>query len=176
MRAGLLVLNEPSPLDDDQGFLLLIGLAAIFVWWSSGAMPESVASHFGPGGIADAFMPRASYARFMVALVLFVPSLVYFATHSATRLPASLINLPNKAYWLAPERRASSLASLIHFGAVVACATALLLCLVHGLVLQANRARPAHLESMPLIGVLVLFFVVLVVAMAVFLGRFFRAP
>ena len=157
-------------------FLLLVGLAAIFVWWSSGAMPELVASHFGPGGIADAFMPRETYARLMVALVLLVPSLVYFASRSAKRLPASLINLPNKAYWLAPERQVASLASLGRFGAVVACATALLLCLVHGMVMQANRIQPPHLEMMPLIGVLVLFFAMLVVAMAVFLGRFFRAP
>ena len=99
-----------------------------------------------------------------------------FRTRSARRLPASLINLPNKAYWLAPERQAASLASLGRFGAVVACATALLLCLVHGMVMQANRIQPPHLEMMPLIGVLVLFFAMLVVAMAVFLGRFFRAP
>ncbi len=157
-------------------FLLFVGFAAVFVWWSSGAMPESVASHFGAGGVANGFMPREVYARFMVALVLLVPSLVYFVTRYASRLPVALINLPTKGYWLAPERQASSLASLGKLGAVVAYATALLLCLVHWLVIQANTVQPPQLEVVPLVALLGLFFAVLGVAMVVLLGRFLRVP
>lgn len=157
-------------------FLLFLGFAAIFVGWSSGAMPESVASHFGPGGVANGFMPRQSYAMFMVVLMLLVPSLIYFATRSASRLPVALINLPNKGYWLAPERQASSLASLGRFGTFVAYATAFLLCLVHWMVIQANRVQPPQWEVAPLVAVMGLFFAVLGVAMMVFLGKFFRVP
>jgi uncharacterized membrane protein len=155
-------------------FLLFSCFAAIFVWWSSSAMPESVASHFGAGGVADGFMSRESYARFMVALVVIVPSLVFFTTRLASRLPVALINLPNKAYWLAPERQRATLASLAGFGTVLAYATALLLCLVHFMVVQANRVQPPHLEVVPVVAFMGLFFAVLAVAMVVFMGRFFR--
>jgi serine/threonine-protein kinase len=157
-------------------FLLFAGFAAIFIWWTSGALPESVASHFGPGGVADGFMTREAYARFMVCLVVVVPSLVFFVSRFAQRLPVALINLPNKSYWLAPERQQASLASLGRFGAVMAYATALLLCLVHFMVVQANKVQPPHLEAAPLVGVMGLFFAVLGVAMVMFIGRFFRVP
>jgi hypothetical protein len=157
-------------------FVLFVGLAALFVWWSSGAMPESVASHFGPGGVADGFTSRELYARFMVALVLLLPSVVLFTTRFALRLPVTLINLPNKAYWLAPERRRSSLESLGKFGTVVACAMALLLCLVHWMAVQANRNQPPRLDAAPLITVVGMFFAVLAIATGLFVVRFFRVP
>jgi serine/threonine-protein kinase len=157
-------------------FILFVLLVAVFVWSSSGAMPGSVASHFGLGGFANGFTSRESYARFMVALVLLVPSVVFFTTRFALRLPVAFINLPNKAYWLAPERRRSSLESLGKFGAVVAYATALLLCLVHWMVVQANRTQTPRLEAAPLISVLGVFFAVIAVAAVLFVGRFFRVP
>lgn len=157
-------------------FFLFLGVVALFVWWSSGAMPESVASHFGPDGVANDFMSRQAYAGFMVALILVVPSLVFLASRLASRLPVARINLPNKAYWLAPERQSASLASLGSFGAVVAYATALLLCVVHAMVVQANRAQPSHLDVAPVVAVVGLFFAVLVIATVVFLRRFFRVP
>ncbi len=157
-------------------FLLVVGFGAIFVWWSSGAMPESVASHFGPGGVANGFTSRETYARAMLALVVFVPSLVFFASRFASHLPVAFINLPNKAYWLAPERQRSSLASLGKFGTVMAYSAVLLLCFAHWMVTQANQVQPPRLEVVPLVAALGLLFAVMGVAMVVFLGRFFRVP
>ena len=54
---------------------LLLVLAA-FVWLSSSALPEVVASHFGANGAANGFMPRGMYVAILLALVLGVPSLL----------------------------------------------------------------------------------------------------
>jgi len=160
----------------DKLFFVLLALGACFVWWTSGALPAVVAAHFGAGGIANGFMPRGQFVGFMLALVLAVPALIYFLGRLATRLPAPWLNLPNKQYWLAPERRAATLQSLGGFGAWAAYATLGVLCLAHWLVVQANLERPPRLEPAPLVGVLALFFVALFAGMALVLRRFFRVP
>jgi hypothetical protein len=157
-------------------FFVFLALGACFVWWTSGALPAVVASHFGAGGSANGFMPRGQFVAFMLALVLVVPPLIYFIGRLASRLPAQWLNLPNKQYWLAPERRAATLESLGKFGVWAAYATLGVLCLAHWLVVQANLERPPRLEQAPLVGVLAAFFVALFAGMVVVLHRFFRVP
>jgi hypothetical protein len=157
-------------------FAFVIALAAIFVWWTSRMLPAVVASHFVADGTANGFMPRATYVGTMLALVVLVPSLVFFIGRFASHLPYKFINLPNKQYWLAPERRAASLASLGNFGSCVGFAVALLLCFVHWLVVRANQVQPAHLEQASLVGVMAVFILVIGAGVAVNLRRFFRVP
>lgn len=156
--------------------LIVLAFGAGFVWWSSGVLPEVVASHFGAAGAADGFMPRGQYLGFMLSLVVTVPPLLFFLGRLASRLPAQLINLPNRQYWLAPERHAATLASLGRFGAWAAYATLGILCSVHWFVVQANLKHPPRLEQTPLLGVLALFFLALFVGMLLVLRRFFRVP
>ena len=157
-------------------FFLVLAIGAAFVWWSSGALPEVVASHFGAGGAANGFMPRGQYIGFMLVLVLAVPALIFFAGRLASSLPVRFVNLPHKEYWLAPERRAATLGSLGRFGVWAAYATLATLCLGHWFVVQANLEHPPRLEQAAFIGVLALFFLVLFVGMLVLLRRFFRVP
>ena len=157
-------------------FFLVVALASVFVWWSAGAMPAVVASHFVAGGAANGFMPRWQYVVFMIILVIAVPSTVFLAGVFASRLPARFINLPNKQYWLAPERRSATLASLGKFLVWSAYVTLGLLCLVHWFVVQANLVHPPRLEQAPLVGAMALFFAALFVGMVVVLRRFFRVP
>ena len=139
-------------------------------------MPEVVASHFVAGGAANGFMPRGQYVGLMLAVVLLVPLLLFFIGRLSSRLPTQFINLPNRQYWLAPERRAATLASLGNFGVWAAYATLGFLCLVHWFVVQANLQHPPRLEQPPLVGAMSLFFVALFIGILIVLGRFFRAP
>lgn len=157
-------------------FFLILAMGACLVWWSSGALPEVVASHFGAGGVADGFMPRVRYVGFMLALVLALPPLIFFTGPLASRLPMRYVNLPNKQYWLAPERRQATLESLSKFGAWAAYATLGVLCLAHWFVVQANLEHPPRLEQAPLVGAVAVFFLALFGGMIVVLRRFFRVP
>jgi hypothetical protein len=157
-------------------FALVLGAAAAFVWWSAGGMPETVASHFAAGGVANGFMPRGRYVALMLGLVVAVPLVLERLGWLATRLPVAFVNLPNRQYWLAPERRVATLAALGRFGAWAGGATAVLLCVVHAFVVQANRLRPPRLDPAPLVGVVAVYMLALFVGMAVVLGRFFRIP
>ncbi|MEO7115798.1 MAG: DUF1648 domain-containing protein [Caldimonas sp.] len=77
-------------------FFLVLAAGAIFVWWSAGALPDVVASHFGAGGAANGFMSRGEYVGFMLVLVLLVPAFIYSLGWLAALLPVQFVNLPNK--------------------------------------------------------------------------------
>jgi hypothetical protein len=156
--------------------ILFVAAGAIFVWWSSGGLPDVVASHFIAGGGVDGFLQRGQYTAFMLALVILVPLLLRLAGGLALRLPVRFVNLPNKQYWLAPERQAATLSSIARFGSWASYATLALLCAVHGFVVRANSMHPPHLDEAPLVGLIAIYFVVLFAGTLAVLGRFFRTP
>src|SRR5678816_2552229 len=101
-------------------------------------------------------MRRATYTLLMLGLVILVPLLVAASTLLVRVLPPQLVNLPNKRYWLAPERRAASLEALGSLGLRFAVALAVFLCFVHWLVAQANSVQPPRLaETWFLVGLAV---------------------
>ena len=151
---------------------LLLGVAA-FLFWTSRSLPPVVASHFGFGGRADGFMPRGGYVASMIGLVLFLPLFV-------TYLPALLDrggarwNLPHREYWLAPERRAESVAFVLGHGAWLAGALALFLAYTHVLVVRANALTPPVLSTGGMIAGLAALVGVLAVWLGVLFARFRR--
>jgi len=157
-------------------FALLLAAGAAFVWWSSGSLPDPVASHFDARGTANGTLSLEAYRVFMTGLVVLVPALLYALGGLAARLPVRFVNLPNRSHWLAPERRAATLQSLSTFGAWAALATLALLCGVHALVVHANAAHPPHLDAAPVAAAVGAYLVVLLVGMFAVLRRFLRGP
>ena len=154
--------------------LLVLAAAGCFVWLTSAELPPVVASHFGPGGAANAFMGRRTYTALMLATVVAVPAFVGFSGQLVRRLPVQWINLPNRQYWLAPERRADTSRSLSCLTAPLALALAGFLCLVHWLVVQANAVKPPRLQEGVLWVALAVLGTVLAIWLVVFLRRFGR--
>jgi hypothetical protein len=76
--------------------------------------------------------------------------------------------MPNKEYWMAPERRASTLAYFESFFAWYGCAFLLLLAFVMGLAMRANLNPSPQLptgRTVAALGAFVLFNAVAIVAM-----------
>ena len=97
-------------------------------------------------------------------------------------VPASMINMPNKQYWLAPERRAESMAWLVSvvspFMLKIGVGVNALLVVVLGMALRANLTpEPRLTYAMPV----TLVFLALVTAASIYLivkvyRRFGRVP
>jgi hypothetical protein len=83
----------------------------------------------------------------MFVMATGVPLLVAASALLVRKLPPQLVNLPNKRYWLAPERRAESLAALGALSRGFAAGLAVFLCFVHWLVVRANASRPPRLDE-----------------------------
>jgi hypothetical protein len=73
------------------------------------------------------------------------------------KLPASLINLPHKEYWLQPEKREETFLTLSLFMSVLACFLLLFLSYVHWLVIQANKLQTPAMSIMNILVGMVIF-------------------
>ncbi len=119
-----------------------LALAAAFVFATGSSLPPVVASHFVAGGAANGFMSRGAYLRFTITLLIGLPLLIAFLSSITSIVPARLINLPNRDYWLAPERQANTFSYLRKHSARLGVILAIFVCFVHWLVIQANTHSP----------------------------------
>lgn len=115
---------------------------AVLLLVTSGALPERVASHFGPGGKADGWMSRNGYLMFMLAFGVVLPWLMFVLA----------------------QRRAGSASpggderpSVRTFAAATALLVTLLVGTMHFLVIDANSRTPATLAEQPFYIVLGVF-------------------
>jgi hypothetical protein len=126
---------------------VLGGAALVFVTMTSAGLPEFPAAHFGAGGIPNAFMTRKGYVAFMVVFVTVVPVLVALLPVLVGRRWPNSLNIPNRDYWLAPERRPDTFEAVESRTMLLAGAMIIFICYVHWLVLQANAATPPRLDE-----------------------------
>jgi hypothetical protein len=152
------------------GFWILILGAAAFVLISGSGLPPLVASHFGLGGQADGFMSRDGYLGFMVIGTVVIPFLIVVPQRIVRTIPPRLINVPNREYWLAPERIDTTLDYLRDHAVWFAVLFTALLCFVHWEVVQANMRTPARLAAVPFASGLIAY----VVSVFVWIGAMFR--
>ena len=82
-------------------YLMLFGALA----FTRDQLPERVATHFGTGGIANGWMMRDHFLWGTAAFSLVLPAAVVGLCYVIRQLPVSMLNLPNREYWIAPERR-----------------------------------------------------------------------
>ena len=84
---------------------LCLAVAAAYIVTTSVALPDQVASHFGPGNAANGFMTRDGYLVFMLFFTLVLPLFLAAMVGLLPRMRPNSINLPNREHWLDPMRR-----------------------------------------------------------------------
>jgi len=155
-------------------FVVLLAAALLQMAWYYPRLPERMASHFDAAGRANGFLPKPAFF-ILNAGVLALLSLVFLLTPILlARLPNRLINLPNRDYWLAPERRDWALAKVQAFSVGFGDAMVLFLLLVFRDVMRAN------LLEMPRLTMRIWFYLVSLAVFAIVwtmrLMRTFRLP
>jgi uncharacterized membrane protein len=83
--------------------LCLACLAQAFYFYPQ--LPDQVAMHFDAAGEPDAWSSKLTFIATYIVTVLIMALLFTGSGWLLRRLPDSLINIPNKAFWLAPARR-----------------------------------------------------------------------
>jgi uncharacterized membrane protein len=151
-------------------------LAGSFVWLTSGGLPSMVASHFGAGGNANGFLSKTTYTTLMLAAVMVIPSLIGFSGQLVRVAPLQSVNLPNKEYWLAPQRRTATFESLSSMSVLYVLVLTFFICFVHWLVVQANAVQPARLSEGSLFAGLAGFSVTSVLWLVALYRRFSHIP
>jgi uncharacterized membrane protein len=137
-------------------FILLLLFAILFVTGTASELPPTVASHFDAAGRPNAFMSRSGYVRFVLCLAVGLPAIVV-AVLWMVYSRATDLKLPNREYWLAPERLDRTRAFLVAHGVWFGSLLVTLACFVHWLELGANRQQPPHLSNQSFAAVLIAF-------------------
>ena len=138
-------------------------------------LPERVAIHFGPHGMANGWAPRhASSLLFLgMDVVLFVS--LYFSPRVTFLFHARWDNLPHKEYWLAPENRPRAVAKISFLVYQFGVAIFVFLFVLGLLTIDANLSEPVKLKEQILFPALVLFLAYSIIWCVVFF-RSFRVP
>jgi uncharacterized membrane protein len=128
-------------------FLLLVFLGFLQARNFAAAMPGLMATHFGASGSANGWQTKGQF--FIVEIVMLaVCLLIGFGIPAIiAAAPPSLVNLPNKEFWLAPVRRDHTLAVFRIQMTWFACALLTFLIVVNQLVFNANQSVPRHLNG-----------------------------
>lgn len=150
-------------------FLVGVFLAHCAFYYS--ALPEKMASHFNGFGEADAWMLKTNFFIFEGVILFFILAEFTLIPYLIKISPDSLINLPNKKYWLAKERREETFSAI---GEYFEWFAILLLCLfiaINQLVFRANLLKE-NLSPLAMWLILGAFFAFTIFWLVKFLRRF----
>jgi uncharacterized membrane protein len=139
-----------------SAFILLLLFAILFVTSTASQLPLIVASHFNAAGQANAFMSRSGYTRFVLCFAIGFPVLVVTILTTVYSRAVDM-KLPNRDYWLAPQRIDGTRAFLVAHGVWFGSLLVILGCMVHWLELAANREQPPHLPGQMFAAVMIAF-------------------
>jgi uncharacterized membrane protein len=155
-------------------FVVMLLCVILFVTLTTPHMPALVASHFDAAGFATAFIARGVYLKVVLLIGAGLPvALVALLTFVYSR--AEDMKLPNKDYWLAPERIAATRARLVAHAVWFGSLLAAIVGYVHWLELDAHRSVPPQLSN-PRFEAGLLTFLLIAVAWSIAILMAFRRP
>ena len=131
-------------------------------------LPDRMASHFAASGIPNGWMTKPQFFIAYALLMLPAAALEFWVSHRIANKPDAKLNLPNKEYWLAPERRVQTFAYFESFFAWYGCVFLFVLVFAMGLAMRANLETPPQLPTGRIVSVIagfVLYNVAVVIAM-----------
>lgn len=117
-------MREEVPLDSRLPkliFVLLALYAAVHFSAVYPQLPSVVASHFNGRGAPNGWQPKQAFFIFFVVMTVLCVLIGFGLASIIGAIPIQLINLPNKYYWLAPERREDTLEWLKAYFGWLAC-------------------------------------------------------
>jgi uncharacterized membrane protein len=154
-------------------FATLLGFIVLQALIYYPQLPARVASHFDAAGRPNGWSSKPAYFALQAFIVLVIA--ICFAALPAwiERVPAKLVNLPNKDYWLAPERRAATMASVASALTWFGCAGLVFILAVTSLVIDFNLGRERALPAIPIWALLggIALCTVLLILRLLYLGR-----
>lgn len=150
-------------------FLVGVFLAQAAYYYS--ALPEQMASHFNAFGEADGWMSKSVFFVFEGIILLFILAEFTLIPFLIKKSPKSLINLPNKDYWLAEERSETTFATIGLYFEWLSILLLLLFIAINQIVFQANITKE-NLSPLAIWLILGAFFAFMIFWLVKFVRRF----
>lgn len=157
--------------------LILFALVGVFVAQLIFYYPnlgEYVSTHFDAFGRPNGFMRKNTFVIFEFALLALILGETLLIPVMIEKLPVRFLNLPNRDFWLAEDRRESTYDSIRTFFELLGIVMVAFFTVVNQMVFRANVLR----ENLPtwLFLAVVAAFVAFVIGWVIKLARSFRLP
>ena len=136
-------------------------------------MPEKVPIHFGISGNPDSWSSKQFAVGFYLALVSFIALLFSGINWLLKKTPDDLINLPNKEFWLAKERRDDTLGIFSNFMYWIGSLTLILIIVIYHQTFQVSMGKTS---ALPYSNLSLLLYFLAVAIWLYLLVRRFRIP
>jgi len=134
-------------------------------------LPDPMASHFNGIGQPDNWMSKQGFFIFEGVILLILICEFTLVPRWIEKMPDSMMNLPNKSFWLAPERRAETFDTFRHFFEWFAVLLLTLFIAVNQLVFRANL-RHENLEAVAIWSILAVFLLSVIIWLIKLIGHF----
>lgn len=153
----------------------LIGsiLQAVLFWPQ---LPNKVASHFNGAGQPDGWMSKTNFVAMTLLLQFGLAAMMFGIGWLVRVLPPSMINIPNKEYWLAGERRDQTLNDSAAMMAWIAAGTAVFMMVIFYFSFDANVGEKNGLNSTATWIAVVIYLVWLTVYCVMSLKKYYSVP
>lgn len=120
---------------------VLLAAAAVQIAYYFPRLPATVASHFDAAGVPNRFEPKGTFLELYVVLLVFLAAIYLVLPRLLLVMPPQYVNLPNKEYWLAPERREATMEFFLDRFTVFGAGTLVLVMAVFQLGITANLSQ-----------------------------------
>jgi uncharacterized membrane protein len=155
-------------------FFVILGAGLLQFTNDFPLLPERIASHFAASGAANGWMTKWQFLVTYVVVLLPTFFLEFWLHRRIAASPEKRLNLPNKEFWLAPERRAETFAYFELFFAWYGCALLFLEVFAMALAMRANFQNPPRMPTAPIVSALVAFLIFTAVWVVSMVRRFSR--
>lgn len=146
-----------------------------FVIYTSYHLPETVATHFNSDNEPDGWMTRNRYILLILILLVGAPTVISVGIGALAQKYSHLINIPNRNYWLAPQRLDQSLDFVTSHAYRLGRLLIVLMTGLHYLVLVANRTEPPSLPQSWFIAISLGFILALILWVIALYRRFSKS-
>jgi uncharacterized membrane protein len=155
-------------------FFALVGLAFLQIAFYYPQMPEVVASHFDGLGEANDWSSRNGFFGLYAAMVLLLVGVFIYVPRRSEKRSSFGMKLPNRDYWLAPERIQQTREFFHHQMVVMGVVHLILVIFTVQLAILANFDQSPRLH--PSIGWALGLYFAIIIAWLIYFYHHFRKP
>jgi uncharacterized membrane protein len=159
-----------------QRFILIsvIAGAVLQIIYYYPLLPQTVASHFDISGNPNGCSSKRQLIGIYGVIILVMLFSFRVLPSFFKNIPVSFINLPNKDYWLAPERKEETFRVIVEKMLSLGNATTFFLLITFQLAFEANLNITRHFSSVTMLMLLGGYILFAVVWSVRFIARFRR--
>lgn len=128
-------------------YIVLYLLAAFEIIHSYELLPAQVATHFTMQGNADRWMPQAAFIRFHFGFIFFISAIFWMTGFLVGRLPARYLSIPNREYWLAPQRLEDTRKKLGNLIAAMGLVAGFGVMVIDGIIIEVNTEPGTSMDA-----------------------------